>query len=50
MEDDDLDLVPFSLVDLFESLEKKAWALVGVINGGGLLVPIGFDRVKKSRK
>lgn len=42
MEDDDLDLVPFSLIGLFESLEKKAWALVGAINGGRITCPYRF--------
>ena len=46
MGDDDLDLIPFSLVALFEILEKKVWTLVGVINGGELLIAIGFYRAK----
>lgn len=50
MGDDDLDLILFSLVAFFELLEKKVWASVEVINGGELLVAIGFYHVKESRK
>lgn len=46
MGDDDFDLIPLSLVALFEILEKEAWALMGA----DYLSLSVFDRVKKSRE